>query len=672
MGEFAGRVRNDEIPGPLRRTFTTERWHRAFANARNPDRTDHDTYAAGLTIHKKLEAVREDLKLSFSDKVSATTKLRAFLAIANHEFFVTRERTRAAIEEFQANRQRTSDDVYVLEEMACVKIPLSGGAEWSPDEVIESIVDGVELPIKAVLQRNPSLGGNPRMNKIDWTEVAHELNLGILYRFAEDLWNDCLWNSYKIVDKGNIKLFLPQELDSIRAHRIGAARQTSLSMGFTMIAAHAQRDALANGGRMRVREVYDIERRGKKQFIKVAKHSVPTKVVEELSVMRTHASIPYYEDLLEERLDCLQGLTLSMLIDAWTVISRAAYVLVHSIAQQRARRTGETRAQASMPEYAPTLKNDALVEALTTATGMSRQEGRQAVEFFTFRGNDGQDIWAQPLIPVGRDTLTPIFAAVISPNLKRLVDVWMRQAKVELARRGPAFENHLRRHAVSAISGSRVLAPVAACISDNYTFRPTGESNEEIDLVFSIGNTVFIAEAKCILEPTDTKSIAMHRMTVLGAAKQALRKAKAVDGNRSAFIEDVQRFGMNLTEQFKVEPLVIVSTSTHVGVPALGVSVIDEFILARYLDGELEDISYQPGELTLLDRLKVRFYSNATEAEDRAPGYFASPPQMRRFVTGLRERVVPIYPANDRDWGGYFMTMECVAGGVPLALQRPD
>ncbi|MCL6712945.1 hypothetical protein M8R20_38845 [Pseudomonas sp. R2.Fl] len=670
MGEFTRRVRGGDIAGPLRRAFTPEKWHRAFRDLPAPDDEDQDMHAAGLLLHEKLEAIRGVLKLSSSDEISATTKLRAFLAIANYDFFVTRDKTKLEIEKFQAKREDVPDEVYALEEMAGVKLTLPGGFEWMPNEIVESLVDGSELPIRVVLQANPNLAGNPRMNQVQWAEAGRELNLGILYRFAEDVWDDCLWNSYKVMDKGQVKVFLPRDIDVLRAYRIGLARRTSLSMSFNMIATQFQRDALAKGARLGVREVCGIERRGKRQIIKVAKHGDATELIEELSVLRTHAAEPYYGELLVERLESLQGLTLSALIDAWMVISRAAHVLVQSIGEKHVRNIGDDRVHAWMPEYAPTLQVEALVDALAAAAGINKPEGRRIVEFFTFRGAAEQEIWAQPLVPVGPETVVPVFAAVVSPNLRRLVDVWLRQAGVDLGRRGPAFEAHIRKLATDAIRGSKLLSPVAACITNDYTFRPAGGRDEQIDLIFSIGNTVFVAEAKCILEPTDAKGIAMHRKTVLGAAEQALRKVKSIEDNRAAFVGDARRFGMVLTEDFKVRPLVIVSTSTHVGVSALTVPVIDEFILGRFLDGELEDIAYRPGDPSSSKRFKVRFYSNADEAEERAPDYFASPPQMKRFIEGVHPRVVPIYPANESDWAGYILTMDCVTGGVPLSLQE--
>ncbi|WDM61835.1 hypothetical protein [Stenotrophomonas forensis] len=508
------------------------------------------------------------------------------------------------------------------------------------------------------------------MNQIEWVEVIRELNLGVLYRFAVDLWGECLWNGYRMIVTGPVKVFLPQELDVLRGYRIGLARRASLSMGFNIQATQFQRDALAQGMRLKLRDVRSVERRGKRQVIKVAKQGVSTGMLEQLSILRTHAAEPYYGELLEERLESLHGLTLSTLMDAWTFISRAAHMLAKPISEKHTQNAGDDRVHAWMPEYAPTLQVGALEDALAVAAGINRAEARRIVEFFTFRGMAEQEIWAQPLVPVGPETVVPVFAAVASPNLRRLVDVWMRQAGVDLARRGPAFETYIQELVIDAIQSSKLLSPVAACITGDYTFRPARSRDEQIDLIFSIGNTVFVAEAKCILEPTDAKGLAMHRKTVLGAAEQVLRKAKAVEDNPIEFIGDARRFGMALSEGFKVEPLVIVSTSTHVGIAALTVPVIDEYILGRFLNGELEDIAYQPGDPASSKRFRTRLYSNAVEAEERAPGYFASPPQMKRFIDGVRARVVPLYAADEGDWAGQVVTMECVAGGVPLSLQE--
>ena len=419
-----------------------------------------------------------------------------------------------------------------------------------------------------------------------------------------------------------------------------------------------------------MRDVTGIKKTNKRQVIQVSRQGVASEFLQELNVQRTLALEHYYGELVNEAQPTLADASLSDLINAWMVVAGAAHLLIGGIARRHEQNREDDRPHVWMPDYAPTLQVTALVDAIVAAADIARPKALKLLEFLTYRGHAGQEIWAQPLVPVGPETLSPIFAAVISPNLRRLVDVWMRQAKIELARRGPAFEAHIRTVAKNAIEDSTVLSKVAACIEADYTFHPTSEREEQIDLVFSIGNTVFVGESKCILEPTDAKGVAMHRRTVIGAAEQVLRKAKALEEHREEFAADVQRFGVKLSNDFNIVPLVIVSTTTHVAVSAHDVPVIDEYILGRYLDGDLSDYALYPGDPDSSKQSKIVFYGTPEEAETRAVDYFRSPPQMQRFLKGVTPRVVPIYAVNEDDWEGRILTMECVAGGMPLSMQE--
>lgn len=673
MGEFKKRVQANRVTGPLRRGFTPDGWAKEFNASLTSDDDDKDIYAVGLVIYEKLQNIRAQLKLSTSESLSATTKLRAFVAAANHNFMVARDKTRAAIAKAAADRARQAANGFGAEELAAVKLNLPGGFDWSPNEVIESLVDGIEIPVRVALQATPDLAGNPRMGQIKWGDIALELNLGIMYRHTEDLWDDCLWNGYKLFDKERLKAFLPQDPDLIRGYIVGLSRRQSLSIAFNVLGTKVYREMVARGTLPNIRDVRAIKRQGKRQTISVSKPGQPTAALEELIVMRSLASEPYYTELLGEPLPALDGLTLSLIIDAWIVISRVSLILVESVGQKHVLGLEQGSAASTwLPEYTPVLHVSALVDALSAAAGISPGNGRRLIEFFTFRGQPSQEIWSQPLVPVGAATVAPVFAAIVSPNLRRLIDVWMRQGGVDLSRRGPAFEAHIRATVADSIDTSQVLAGHAACIREDYTFRPSQAREEQIDLIFTIGSTVFVAEAKCILEPTETKAVAMHRKTVDGAAEQALRKAHALEANRGEFVADLKRWDIDLPEDFKVTPLIVVSTSTHVGISAKGIPVIDEFILGRFLAGELDDVAIHGRDFTFQKRLKTIFYSNVQEAEAKAAEYFASPPQLQRFLKGVRRRVVPLHAIDEQDWEGRILTLECVLdGGLPIA-QQPD
>jgi hypothetical protein len=669
MGEFTKRIQSDKSPGPLRRSFTPKRWAKDFADAGPADDTDQRVYKTALVIHSKLENIRARLRLSSSPTLSATTKLRAFVAAANQNFLVARTKTREAIEEASTARaMRGTEELTIGDLAAEVKLELRGGFEWSPDEIVEGLVDGIEVPVRFALQDNPDLAGNPRMNQVEWDDIALELNLGIMFRHVEDLWDDCLWNGARLIDKGRVKIFIPGDIDAKRAHIVGMARRRSLAMGFAIMATRIQRGFTERGLISVVRDVRAIERQGKRQVIMLSKPGESTRAQEELFVMRGFASEPYYSALLDEPIPSLGGITLSSVLNAWVVISRAALVLLESAAKDE-NRPGrpDSPVHSWLPGYAPVFQADALVHSLVAASGVKPLEGMRLVEFFTFRGKPGQEIWAQPLVPVGVGTVAPVFAAVATPNLRRLVDVWMRQAGIDLGSRGPAFEAHIRASAEESIASSKVLSGNAKCVSEQYMFRPPSAREEEIDLLFVIGATVFLGEVKCILEPTEAKGIAMHRRTVRSAAEQIRRKARAVEDHRAAFSNDVKRFGIDLPEDFTIFPLIVVSTGTHVGVPADGVPVVDEYILEKFLVGELEDVAVAGPDLDIKKTIKTVFYTDPSDAQAKAAQYFASPPQVRRLVNGIKARPVPIYAINKEDWEGLVVALDCVPTDDPTA-----
>ncbi|MHB1113797.1 MAG: hypothetical protein ACYC03_11395, partial [Acidovorax defluvii] len=308
MGEFAKRVQGDKIPGPLRRNFTTARWKSAFEAAPAPDDADKNLYEAALVIHQKLANIRARLKLSTSTTLTATTKLRAMVAAVNYNFLLAREQSEVEMARVGAKRAEEHPEGYWIEELTAIKLKLPGGFAWSPAEIFESLVDGIEIPIRVVLSGTPDLGGNAQMDKVEWRDITLEMNLGIFYRHAEDVWDDCLWNEYRLQQKNRAKLFVPTNMKVQEGYRMGLARRTSLNIGFRVIATRYLRKQVELGLIPRVREVASIGRHGKRQTIIVTSLDAPSRQHEEFLIARTLSAEMYYDELLAEPQTSLGGL----------------------------------------------------------------------------------------------------------------------------------------------------------------------------------------------------------------------------------------------------------------------------------------------------------------------------------------------------------------------------
>lgn len=661
MGDFKKRVQTDKITGPLRRTFSEKSWKEDFDKT-GTDAEDQNLFEAGIAVHSKAQAIRAVLPMATNESVSATTKLRAIAAISNHNVAILHQKSQAA---YAAAEQeaKLEHKLLALQEVTAQKIRLPSGYLANPSDIFEASVDGIALPVKSVLLPNsPNLNGNPKFSKVDWGQVMVEVNLGVLYDFVEDIWDDCLWNGYEIHRQGARWLFKPGNSaipETIVATR---ARANNLSAQFMGMAQKHQED-LINQGMLPManfQDVRDVKRDGKKQLIALASASrEPSETIKMLFTLRALASEPYYDELLNEPQKLLEQASFQQLLSAWTVISGASSVLQQAANADTRRKDPDADPLQWLPAYASILKNDALEAAIRKAAACTLAQARAIVNFLTFKGANGQEIWAHPLIPVSPTATVPVIAALSAPNLRRLVDIWLRQLGVDLSLRGPAFEAHMRSVVTESIASSPVLAGSAACLKTALNFTPTEGRKEEIDLVFCVGSLAFICELKCILAPAEAKQVAVHRRTVAAAVVQVQRKAEAVNADKPAFRERLRAGGIDLPEAFTAVPLVILSSAIHAGYAVDGVGIADEYIISVFFEGELRDAVLQEANGQMRTIRKTVLYTSTEEAIAMAPAYFVDPPQMKLFKKGLQERRIPIAAVSEDDWSGISVTFDC-------------
>src|SRR6218665_3754972 len=122
MGEFTKRVQSANIAGPRKRSFSPKSWATAYEASGTPDDIDRDLYAAGLVVNEKLNNIRARLKLATSTSLSATSKLRALVAVSNHNFLLANAKAEDVIAEAGEVRAERSPEGFRLEELSNVKL----------------------------------------------------------------------------------------------------------------------------------------------------------------------------------------------------------------------------------------------------------------------------------------------------------------------------------------------------------------------------------------------------------------------------------------------------------------------------------------------------------------------------------------------------------------------
>lgn len=660
MGNFVDAVRQDRVPGPLRRDFKLKDWEQSFVSLGEDD-ADKNLHLVGLILNAKAAAIRKQLKMTLNQQINATTKIRAFTALANKDMLLVQHQTRAAQAEIVLSK-----DIISIPEIAGIMLPLPGGQSFSPDEILQSLVDGVQISLKVVLNLNQSLRGSPRFKEIVWSDVAFDFNLGSFYQQIEELWDDCLWNDYRCEEVVQEKNFSPRSAFWGRLNAASRARQHNLIAEFFGRSRVALDELIAQGHRLRLpRDVRSIDRENRRQIVQLTAFGEPTEQSRTLLAARSYASEPYYTELLSEPQARIGGASLNDLLGAWTTVVQCTAFLSAKVSAEVAH---EPVATAWLTKLAPVLQREALRRAVQESGGVDYKRSGELIDFLTYRGLPAQELWAQPLVPVSDDALAPVFAAALHADPLRLVDVWLRQLGVDMGVRGAAFEAYVRAELRGDIESSPLLGH-SKVLDKGFILRPKEDRNEEIDILVVIGNLVIVGEAKCSVPPTDAKAYAIHRKLVQGAVAQISRKAAAVERHRELFRSQLASMGIDLPTDFRVLPTVILNAAFHAGMAVDGVPIVDMYILSVFFSGRLVEAATGKDMKPIRERI---LYRSAEEAANKAADILQSPPQMELFVKGVRKVDVKVHAVTAGDWEGKYQTFECVVDSSHLFSQKTE
>jgi len=497
MGSFSERVRNEEIISPLRREFKKSRWNEGFEKY-GEDAQDKSLHTAGLLILDKCSTIRSQLKFTSNNGVNATSKLRTLVGLANQNMAAISLQTHKEFE-----RKAKEDPHIFAHELGATKLNIQTNTKFTPDELIQSLIDGVELPIKVVLSSEGNVKNEgPDFSRVDLNEAILDFNLGIIYRLSESLWDDCLWNDYRVDVERKLIKFTPFDLEMHKIQIVSESREMFLTMQFLTGCKMALNDPSRINllKAIKIPRVSEIIKDGKNQILKTVQADSTDEVVSNLVIGRAYASEPYYSELLNERQTRLDGASVQQLLASWALVQSAVRLKYEEINKELT--ISEEKLIASFHQFCPIFQRKALVNSITKSLKVTFKQANLLIDFLTYSGEASQELWAQPLVPVSEGKLAPMFGSLIAPNLKRIIDVWLKQLGVDLGRRGPSFETYINEELKKMVLQSSLLKSIHV-LPLGMRFRPVNGREEQIDTVIIFDDLIVLGESKCILRPTE-------------------------------------------------------------------------------------------------------------------------------------------------------------------------
>jgi len=664
---FVEAVRRGSIAAPTRRQFKLQVW-KTDAASLSEDESDRRLAISGEWIFERLSAIRSSLSFVNNSSIAIGAKLRALVCFANHNAVVLDKK----VKQFSPE-ERLGNNSFVIDDVMSMKLKLPIGASFSPNEIIEMTVDGTEIPLRVVFQQGSPSSGAPDFKKINWLDVLVDPNLGGLYKFLEEIWDDCLWNDY-FVDGSAIRCTAPDHVDWKIATMY---RKGMLDFQFLAFATRhvSEMPVEAKRSFVGVKSVREIVRRGKYDHYVIGNEVEYEGKALDLAVAKMYAQEEYYFDLLDEEKENHPGVTIRRLFDCWHLISSAAEVswnrLVDFMASVPEGEIAGNSSEASnyFSMFCPSLQVGALHSAVSRGLSIELGPARNLVSFLTYFGGSEQELWAQPLVRIAPDKVAPFFAALRSPNLRRICDVWMKQLGMDLALRGPAFEKFVQDQIARHLKESPILKDVTQVLEGKFTFRPKGARDEEIDAVAVIADLVILIEAKCILQPTEAQQFYRHRQTVLDAVEQVKRKTEAVVNNKEDFVIQLDKRGIKVSDNFTILPIVMLNSAIHAGCEKNGVAIVDLTLFRIFCEGRVPGLAVQQsGKTRVLEEFV--YYASVSEAVQTAANYFSAPTHLKYLWESLKECKVPVPSAPNSELPGAYLWSREVAVDTAAIAER--
>lgn len=351
---------------------------------------------------------------------------------------------------------------------------------------------------------------------------------------------------------------------------------------------------------------------------------------------------------LDEDLPLAPGLTVSILHQAWWVISDLT-----NLFEKSARKTSE-RGELSLLQAAYATTEGELVRIIAAALKITEGRARDIIAFLTFRegssGKGNRGLWSAPLVSCGEGSLLIPQAIFNIGDPVYRVEAWLERGGIDdsaLERRGDRFEAKCQAGLVAALRKNRSFTD--AHIAPNGISKSKSFPHQT-DLLFQIGNRAFVGEIKCWLTPADPHHWdRFYRLKLPEAVEQAILRANALRANRDV-LASALGISQSQAEGLEISPIVVLNLPAGFSLSSRGCRIIDADFLRSYLRSPqmTSSVAMHYGKPVM--QQVVSLYTSEPEAADSFDSIMADPWSLRRFRDRL-ERSDISYP---RPTGGTF------------------
>lgn len=602
---FADKVRKNKIKSPLRADFSIKKWNSA------PKITyfDQNLHEAGLYFYSQFKCLREHLEQlnKIPTSLSKEDYLKFFIGISNRNAKVAID----SVEEILNQSQPFKLDIN-LHAVKTSNNPLKNLLTFN--EVSTLLVDGIFYNVLTHLDEKHQ-SEKPQIRQKDLFQIINTENiLSQLYSSYEQYWNSILYEQilFKINDN---KVCLEDNPEIMISSVINDARNTKIRSNQIMINYEYHKDLCKDNLYL----IYINNQISYNVFSNLEQKHQQNIISNLLSF--------YGEETINFLPNTLTNLNYNIdeVIAVFIQLSSLSYGIIRALNSDT---SVEPQNCDKIKTFNKIINIEELTRNLVKVIGIDVSKVEQILDFLTFTNKrvpgPRTDLWRSPIIKINDKECLFVLEPLLHPVGLRCFEGWMAKAEVDISQKGTPFESHIKDELKKLFSKNIYIKTRNFFEKDTLSI---DSQEEEIDLLFKIGNLVVLGEAKCVVTTDSAISIWNTLEIIKHASEQATRKLDFVFKN---FKKICSRFNWVYDENIELsfQPVVLISNGFGIDTSFFGVPILDHNILFSYFkNGEVPLISTGEGE----DLSYLRIYNSSEELQKNFSKFSSKPPVFETY-----------------------------------------
>lgn len=314
-------------------------------------------------------------------------------------------------------------------------------------------------------------------------------------------------------------------------------------------------------------------------------------------------------------------------------------------------------------KLAPMVKIERLCTSLSRLHNYDMAKARCLVDMLIFKNDKNIDVYSQPLIYCGKDTVLFVPCIIQTLNQSRAIEQHVKKWGVEISKKGPVYEEELR-----VALGSLDFLKVNRNPIEYIDYK---ERKQEFDFLAMFDDHLIVMEVKHIGVPYDENTKYNARDTLEYAVEQVKRRVDSIPHDWS-ILKELCSFELPEVpiEKSKIIKIVCTNIYNFTSIEIDGVPIMDSSSLKKFFTNPI--ISFFNPNAPTNRILERKLWRGSTPEVNEFKEFLKSPSTLDLYEHHFKEVFRPVIRINENEKNVVFFDYSLVTDPIAMMAKAAE